>query len=105
MSDAAITVPVLCRFWAEDHVWNGVAEDLAVAAFGDAFEIAVSHLREAIESHLEALLEAGELSNAVAQLEERAREYGFLTLHELTSASPLLKMLITVKRGAIVTVT
>ena len=85
--------------------WNGVAEDLAVAVFGSTFELAVGHLREAIETHLEALLEAGELSNLIAHLQERSHEYGFLALDELTPASPLMKMLVTVKGGAIVAVT
>ena len=29
-----LALPVLGKFWYEDGVWNGVAEDMAVAVFG-----------------------------------------------------------------------
>jgi len=35
-----LVLPVLCKLWydSEDETWNGVAEHLAVAVFGDSFE-------------------------------------------------------------------
>ena len=32
-------MPVLCKFWQEDGVWNGSAQDLPVAVFGETIEL------------------------------------------------------------------
>src|SRR5208337_5472379 len=47
-------IPVLCEFWEEDGVFNGVATQLPVAVFGKTHEEAVSNLTDAIIAHLEA---------------------------------------------------
>jgi predicted RNase H-like HicB family nuclease len=52
-------VSILCKFWLEDQVWNGIAEHLPIAAFGHTFEEAKENLEGAILSHLEALRDAG----------------------------------------------
>lgn len=104
-AESAATVPILCRFWFEDGVWNGVAEDLAVAAFGGSFEEAMANLRMAIESHLESVLEAGEVGDVVKHLEQRAKEYGFLSLDEVSPRSPLVKMLVAIRNSQLVAVT
>jgi len=48
------SLPVLCRFWNEDGVWNGSAEDVAVAVFGQTLEEAINNLRAAVQNHFEA---------------------------------------------------
>lgn len=65
-----VIVPLLCRFWEEDGVWNGIAEDAAVAVFGETFEEARRNLRDAIECHLEAAVENGELKSIVDRLRQ-----------------------------------
>lgn len=62
------TVTLVVRFWEEDGVWNGEAEDLPVAAFGDTLEQAMAHLREAVVEHLSAVTSVGLLEETVAQL-------------------------------------
>ena len=54
-AEVVVQVPVLCRIWEEQGVFNGIAEDLPVAVFGKTHEEAQSYLRDAIISHLEAL--------------------------------------------------
>ena len=81
-------VPVLCRFWQEDDVWNGIAEDMAVAVFGETFEEARENLRSAIESHFASAIGTGELSSMLDHLQSRAFEYGFLSLSAIAPGSP-----------------
>lgn len=78
MTEARVTtIPVLCRFWKEGNVWNGTAEDLAVAVFGKTFEEATANLREALQSHLDSAFETGLIAPMLAQLEERAKHLRF----------------------------
>lgn len=63
-----IEVPILCRFWCEDEVWNGSAQDLPVSVFGKNFEQAKKHLAEALHSHFEALEEVGLLDQTIQEL-------------------------------------
>jgi predicted RNase H-like HicB family nuclease len=100
-----ISVPVLCKFWSEDGVWNGIAEDLAVAAFGNTFDEAVANTREAIASHLEAVIDSGQGDEVVRHLQARARDYGFLSLDDLVPSTALLKMLIAIRDHQLVAVT
>ncbi|MFQ5925897.1 MAG: type II toxin-antitoxin system HicB family antitoxin [Terriglobia bacterium] len=104
-ADTSVAVPILCKFWFEDGVWNGVAADLAVAAFGSSFEEAMANLRTAIGSHLESVIEAGNVTALITHLQERAREYGFLSLDEISPSSPLVKMLVAMKNQELVAVT
>ncbi|KKL28451.1 hypothetical protein LCGC14_2375040 [marine sediment metagenome] len=102
---AEILVPILCKLWAEDGVWNGVTEDLSVAVFGSTYEEASENLRQAIECHMEAAVQTGSVGALIAHLQERAKEYGFLSLDEITPGSSLLKMLVAMKNQEIVAVT
>ncbi len=52
-------ISILCRFWSEDGVWNGLAKDLPVAAFGQTFEEARRNLSDALLSHLQSASELG----------------------------------------------
>lgn len=98
-------VPILCRFWLEDGVWNGIAEDTAVAVFGKSFEEAMCNLREAIKNHLQAAIETGEINVLLEHLRERAKEYGFLSPEQIPPSSPIVKMLVAVKDQQLVSVT
>jgi hypothetical protein len=73
-ADVSIEIPVLCKFWQEDDVWNGVAEDIPVAVFGANFEQAQSHMRDAILTHLDALQELNHLTETIKMLRKRSRE-------------------------------
>ncbi len=65
----------------------------------------MANLRMAIESHLESVLEAGEVGDVVKHLEQRAKEYGFLSLDEVSPRSPLVKMLVAIRNSQLVAVT
>lgn len=102
-AEIGVTVPILCKFWSEDGVWNAVAEDLPVAVFGSSFEEARDNLRAAIESHIESMIETGQVGELITHLQERAREY--LSVDEISPDSPLLKMLVAMKNQEIIAVT
>ncbi len=87
-------IPVLCRFWREDDVWNGSCVDLPVAAFGDTFEEAQDHLGEAVELHMRALARLGRLDEVAEFLRAKSKEYGFLAVEEVVPYSPLVKFLV-----------
>ena len=76
-SEIVVEIPVLCRIWEEQGVFNGVAEDLPVAVFGKTHEEAQNNLRDAILSHLEALRELHQLQPVVEHLRNQARETQF----------------------------
>ena len=71
----AVEIPVICKIWQEDGVFNGVAQDLPVAVFGKTYEEAQKHLDEAIIAHLEALLECRQLEGTIRDLRDRARDF------------------------------
>lgn len=71
----AIEVPVFCKIWQEDGVFNGIANDLPIAVFGTTYEEAQKHLQEAIIGHLEALQELHQLDKTIAHLRECARDF------------------------------
>jgi len=79
VADTAVEIPVLCRLWEEDGIFNGVAEDLAVAVFGDTYEEASKNLGEAIIAHLQALQKLGQLDDVIEQLRVRAREASLMS--------------------------
>jgi predicted RNase H-like HicB family nuclease len=93
--ETSAPISILCRFWSEDGVWNGVAEDLPVAAFGQTFEEARRNLSDALLSHLQSAFELGQLAETIRQLRER--EHDFLPVNEIPLNSPLLKMLVAMK--------
>lgn len=95
-------IPVLCRFWREDRVWNGVAEDLPVAVLGKTFEAAQENLREAIEQHCSVLIEAGEFTSAVRRLRDRSR--ATVALKSMVPGAPVVKMLLARERSGRLTV-
>lgn len=76
-------------------MWNGVAEDLPVAAFGQTFEEARRNLSDALLSHLQSASELGQLAEIIRPLQER--EHDFLPVDEIPLNSPLLKMLVATK--------
>jgi predicted RNase H-like HicB family nuclease len=102
-STSPISVPILCKFWHEDGVWNGVAEDVPVAVFGRTFEEAQENMRSAIESHMESVAEAGNVASLIRHLQERSREY--LAVDEISPGSPLVKMLVAMKDQEVIAVT
>lgn len=93
-----IKIPVLCKFWQEDGVWNGAAQDIAVAAFGNSFEEANKNLSEAVVCHLEALRELNQLHQTIEYLQRRARDF-YVSADEIPSNSPLLRMDATLHDG------
>ncbi len=76
-AEIAVEIPVLCRIWEEQGVFNGIAEDLPVAVFGKTHEEAQSNLRDAVLSHLEALMELHKLEPVVEHLRSQARDIHF----------------------------
>jgi predicted RNase H-like HicB family nuclease len=78
----AVEVPVLCRIWEEQGIFNGVAEDLPVAVFGETYEEARQNLRDAVISHLEALRQLQQLNPVVEHLRRQARE-GYFSPQEI----------------------
>lgn len=98
-----IAVPILCKFWLEDAVWNGIAADLAVAAFGSSFEEARDNLATALVSHFESVQEAGKIEQLIALLQEKARDY--LPFAEVSPDSPLVKMLVAIKDDEVFSLT
>jgi predicted RNase H-like HicB family nuclease len=103
--ESETSVPVLCRFWFEDGVWNGIAADAPIAAFGSTVEEAMGNLREAIETHVLAAIETGQIASLINHLQERARDYGFLRLEEISPSSPIVKMNVALKNQELVAVT
>src|SRR5262245_38445410 len=83
-------LPVLCKFWQEDGVWNAVAEHLAVAVFGYSFEEAQRNLREAIVAHMECWVEEGKGDELVNLL--LSRSHGQLQVEQLSPDAAVLKM-------------
>jgi predicted RNase H-like HicB family nuclease len=67
-------------------VWNGVAEDLPVAAFGQTFEEARRNLSDALLSHLQSACELGKLPEMMSLLQQR--EHDFLPVDEIPQAWP-----------------
>ena len=55
-SKNAMSVTVLCQYWEEDGVWNGVIKNLPIAVFGQTLEEAKDNLRDAFHSHMTAML-------------------------------------------------
>ena len=88
--DVVMEIPVLCRFWTEDQVWNGEAVDLPVAVFGETFESAQDNLFHAVISHLEALEEIGKLEETARRLRSSAKQRR-LTLDEMGSNQPFVR--------------
>ncbi len=78
-------IPVLCKFWAEDGVWNASAVDLAVAAYGKTIKQAQKNLADAIICHLQALQEVGELAREAQRLQNLARDCR-LSIEEMSDA-------------------
>ncbi len=72
-----VEIPVLCRIWEEQGVFNGIAEHLPVAVFGKTYEEAQNNLKDAILSHLEALREVHQLDAVVEHLRSQARDTHF----------------------------
>ena len=71
---AALEVPVLCRFWQEDDVWNASAVDLPIAVFGASIEEAQDNMRDALVAHLEGLQKLGDLEKTIEYLRTLARD-------------------------------
>jgi predicted RNase H-like HicB family nuclease len=86
-----IKIPVLCKFWHEDGVWNGAAQDLAIAVFGYTFEEAQKNLSDAIFCHLEALQELNKIEHTIEYLKQRARDFN-VSVEEIPSNRPIMRM-------------
>lgn len=84
-------IPVLCKLWQEDGVWNGAAQDLAVAVFGPTFEEAQKNLSDAILCHLEALQELNQIEQTIAYLQRRARDFN-VSVEDIPNNRPLMRM-------------
>ena len=85
-----LELSILCRFWEEDGLWNGIAVNLPIAVFGDTFEESLSNMRDAVESHVEAVVEAGP-SDELQRLQEHRQS---LDVDEIPFDSPLVKLLV-----------
>ncbi len=72
--EQVIEIPILCRVWEEDGVWNGEAVHISVAVFGHSFEETKRNLIDAVFSHLEALQETGKLKETIDLLRLCARQ-------------------------------
>lgn len=90
-------VPILCKLWSEDGVWNAISADLPVAVFGDTFEEAKANLEEALIGHFAALEQTGQLKNTIELMMRKAHEYGFLSFADIGTDSALVKMLVAVQ--------
>jgi predicted RNase H-like HicB family nuclease len=82
-TEHSVAVPILCKFWSEDGVWNGVAEHLPVAVFGETFEAAKDNLRSAIGAHLETVRELDDLDSTTETLLRDAKD--FLSVQDIPS--------------------
>jgi predicted RNase H-like HicB family nuclease len=78
----AIEIPILCKFWIEDGVWNGEAVHLPVVVFGHSVEEAQKHLQDAVLTHLEAEQHIGSIGKTIEYLRACAKE-GCLSLEEM----------------------
>ncbi len=92
-------IPVLCRFWKEDGVWNATAQHLPVAVFGETFEEATSNLANALVSHFQSVEEAGKLNELISFLEKKAQLR--FRVNEIVADNPLVKMLVPLDQGAV----
>jgi predicted RNase H-like HicB family nuclease len=78
----ATEIPILCRFWLEDGVWNGEAVHLPVAVFGSTLEESMRHLGDALLTHLEAEQQVGTIERTVEYLKICAKE-NCMTIEEM----------------------
>lgn len=92
---ADVSIPVLCKMWHEDGVWNAVAADLPVAAFGETYEEARENLASALVCHFEALLKSKRIEATIESLQKASRQY--FSMEEIPINSSLLKMLVAMK--------
>lgn len=91
-----ISLPILCEFWHEDDVWNGEAKDLPIAVFGDTFEEAQAHMRDAIQGHIESAIELGEFSEVLKSV-SKAVSGRRLSIDDFQSSHPVVKMSVEVR--------
>jgi hypothetical protein len=98
----ATTVNVLCKLWFEDNVWNGVAQDLPVAVFGETFEQAKANLLDAVVCHLQASSELGNLDQVLRSLQ--MKEHEILALDELPPHAALVRVPVVANDGQILAV-
>ena len=87
-------LPVICKFWQEDGVWNGEAVDLPIAVFGKTFEEALDSLKEGIVSHFNASVQVGSIQELINTVEQIAVDKGLLSIDDIMPGSPLVKMLV-----------
>lgn len=85
-----IQIPILCRFSKEDEIWNGSAEDLPVAVYGETFEEAQRNLSDAIIAHLESVQEVGNIKETIEHLRLCAKERRF-SLEQMQFDQPLVR--------------
>lgn len=85
-------VPVLCRFWREDGVWNATAQDLPVAVFGETFDEAQRNLCNALVSHFQSVDEAGKVDQMITFLNRKAQIR--FRVNEISADTPYVKMLV-----------
>ncbi len=90
-----VIVPILCEFWHEDGVWNGVARDLPVAIFGKTFELARKHMADGIRGFMQSAIKDGELPDVITRLRKAERQR--LAVDKIPVSRPLLKMSIEVR--------
>ena len=95
MSAATVSLPIICEFWHEGKVWNGEARDLPIAVFGDTFEDAQAHMRDAVQGFMESSLEGGDMPEVVALLEKAARRS--IKPDQLSAKRPVLKISVELK--------
>jgi predicted RNase H-like HicB family nuclease len=85
-------VPVLCKFFQEDGVWNAHAEHLPVAVFGNTLEEAQKNLGDAIVTYMQSLAEVGRIQEVITMLIRRAEDQ--MLVQEIHADSFIGKLLV-----------
>lgn len=74
LTPQVIEIPILCKFWMEDGVWNGEAVHLPVVVFGHTLEEAQKNLYDALLTHLDAEQQIGSIWKTIEYLRICAKE-------------------------------
>lgn len=72
-----VVIPVYCKFWFDDGVWNAIAEGFPGAVFAETLEDADKNLKDAIQGHVETLLEIGEFQSLMVSLSRNSSPTNF----------------------------
>lgn len=99
-ANVSVEIPVLCKFWQEQDVWNGVTEDLPIVVYGATFEEARQNMSNAIITHLESLQELKCLEKTIEFLRDRSKQW-CLSEDDMPLNQPLIRMSATLQNRQI----